>query len=99
MKVKNYCGEDPPPILPRGGMMGRMQRVMSHLRAWFVRLAGETCDLTEAIAELRQNQAAQEMLAEHRQWVRERAAAELLAHGLATSDGQRFRCPVPTETH
>jgi hypothetical protein len=72
-----------------------MQRVIAAVRGVFATVLGEEVTLQEAIADLRQLQAGQEVLATHRAWAQERAAAELLAHEVASAQGGRYRCPMP----
>lgn len=72
-----------------------MQRVIAAVCGVFATVRGEELTLPEAIADLQALQAGRQALSDHRAWMRERAAAELLAHGLASADAGRFRCPMP----
>ena len=72
-----------------------MRRVMDAVWGAIAMVRGEQVTLQEAIADLQALQAGQQALDEHRAWMRERAAAELLAHGLASAEDERFRCPMP----
>lgn len=76
-----------------------MHRVIKRIRGVFATVWGEECSLEEAIADLQAMQAGRQMLADHRAWMHERAAAELLAHGLASGDGRTYRCPMPGGCH
>ena len=99
MTAKMQCSPVTPFLPPFSGRMGRMRRVIAAVCGVFAAVRGEEVTLQEAIDDLRQVQAGQAVLEAHRAWMNERAAAELLAHGLASGDGERFRCPMPGGCH
>lgn len=76
------------------GSLGIVQRVKALVGRWRDALAGQACTVQEAIEDLQRLQAAHRALRAHQAWTQQRAAAELLAAGIASRQGERYRCPM-----